>query len=486
MIAAITVSNLVILKNTNSNPRRRNSRLRVSSNCGFSSHYQYLQLFSNPKSDFLCRLSSDTDSGPQPSILSDVNSSLTTLSSTSETYVPVMVRMLGLDNDPRDREQAVIALWKYSLGGRNYVDNIIKFRGCVNLIVNLLTSQSNRSCEAAAGLLRTISTVNSYRDIVAQSGAIEETTALLSRPSLTSEVNEQSLSMLWNLSADDKIGLKIANASILPLLVKYLDDKDIKTAEAAGGVLANLALNASNHRILVQVEVIPKLAKFITCETEASKVLKKEARNALLELATDNYYRILIMEEGLVFVPLVGAGAYASYKPALHSWPSLPDGTELRRSTRSSSRYGASELLIGLNVEENSDNIDQLKMDAIVGRTRQQFLARIGAIEKEDERKSNAKSSTTHRTLLPWRDGIARLALILELEDEVAILRAADAISAASINETIRILFKEAGVVQRLIYLLRHNSSAVKSAVANALDNLSVRYGVVFCTAALT
>ncbi|XP_074296002.1 uncharacterized protein LOC141623747 [Silene latifolia] len=477
MASSIPVTNFIFHKNSISNPRRRNSRLS-SSSCSFNTDYRNLKLFSTRKGDFLlvlCRLSRETDSGAQPSIVPDVNSSFTTLSSTSETYVPVMVRMLGLDNDPRDREQAVIALWKYSLGGKNYVDNIMKFRGCVNLIVNLLTSRSNRSCEAAAGLLRMISTVNSYRDTVAESGAIEETTALLRRPSLTSEVKEQSLSMLWNLSADDKVGLKIANPSLLPLLVKCLDDKDMKTAEAAGGVLANLALNTSNHKILVEVGVIPKLAKFLTCETEASKIIKKEARNALLELAKDNYYKILIMEEGLVLVPLVGASAYASFKPALHSWPSLPDGTELRRITRSSSRYGASELLIGLNVEENSEKIDKLKMDAIVGRTQQQFLARIGAIEKGDEGKSNAKFSTSsHHTLLPWRDGIARLALILELEDEVAISRAADAISAASINETIRISFKEAGVVQRLIYLLRHNSTAVKSAVANALENLSV------------
>lgn len=110
------------------------------------------------------------------------------LSSTDENYVPLLVRMLGLDNDPLDREQAVIALWKYSLGGNRYVDHIMQFRGCVNLTVHLLRSKSSKACEAAAGLLRMISSVNAYRDIVAESGAIEETTALLRRPSLTSEV----------------------------------------------------------------------------------------------------------------------------------------------------------------------------------------------------------------------------------------------------------------------------------------------------------
>lgn len=103
--------------------------------------------------------------------------------------MPLLVRMLGLDNDPLDREQAVISLWKYSLGGKHYIDKVMQFRGCVNLIVHLLRSNSSNACEAGAGLLRMISSVNAYRDIVAESGAIEETTVVLRRPSLTSEVH---------------------------------------------------------------------------------------------------------------------------------------------------------------------------------------------------------------------------------------------------------------------------------------------------------
>lgn len=96
--------------------------------------------------------------------------------------------MLGLDHDSLDREQAVVALWKYSLGGKKCVDAIMQFPGCINLIVNLLRSDTSSTCEAAAGLLRSISLVNVYRDVVAQSGAIEEITGLLNRPSLSPEV----------------------------------------------------------------------------------------------------------------------------------------------------------------------------------------------------------------------------------------------------------------------------------------------------------
>lgn len=105
--------------------------------------------------------------------------------------------MLGLDNDPLDRDQAVVALWKYSLGGKQFIDAIMRFRGSINLIVNLLKSESTSTCEAAAGLLRTISTVNSYRDLVAESGAIEEMIGLLRRSSLASVVRESCLLVFY-------------------------------------------------------------------------------------------------------------------------------------------------------------------------------------------------------------------------------------------------------------------------------------------------
>lgn len=100
----------------------------------------------------------------------------------------LFIRMLGLDNDPLDREQAIVALWKYSLGGKSCVDNVMQFHGAVNLTVNLLKSDSDTACEAAAGILRTISSINLYRNTVAESGAVEEITGMLRRSSLSSNV----------------------------------------------------------------------------------------------------------------------------------------------------------------------------------------------------------------------------------------------------------------------------------------------------------
>ncbi|XP_012857716.1 PREDICTED: uncharacterized protein LOC105976999 [Erythranthe guttata] len=381
--------------------------------------------------------------------LKDISSS-----SSNDGYVSLFIRMLGLDKDPQDREQAVVALWKYSLGGKQCIDNIMKYHGTVNLIVNLLKSDSDSACEAASGLLRAISSINLFRDFVAESGAVEEMTALLTRSALSSDVKEQTICTLWNLSVDEKLSARITNSEILPLLISYLEDEDMRVKEPAAGVLANLTLTKSNHNLIVELGVIPKLAKILTADVEESKVVRKVARNALLELAKDEYNKILIMEEGLVLVPLIGAAAYKSFRPALYSWPSLPDGTKIEQSSKIPSRYGASELLLGLNIDTKDVDLEEAKKNAVIGRTQQQFLARIGAIEIEDGPKSDSESSSVQRltTLLPWVDAVARLVLILGLEDESAIARAAESISDASISEHMRVSFKERGAIKHLVH----------------------------------
>ncbi|KAK3222083.1 hypothetical protein Dsin_009108 [Dipteronia sinensis] len=501
-ISNVEVTTTVNNTRTIRKPRRRKQTTAVSSSY---QHHSLLSFQSRPCSvrTVLARVGGGCGGGgggggdanlQQPSF-TDIKEKSLGSSTLGDSYVGLFVRMLGLDNDPLDREQAIEALWKYSFGGKKCIDMIMQYSGCVNLTINLLKSESSVACEAAAGLLRSISSINVYRDSVAESGAIEEITGLLSRPSFTSEVKEQSICVLWNLSVDEKLRVKIANGDILPLLIKSLEDEDIKVKEAAGGVLANLVLSHSNHKIMVEEGVISKLegamrtrrlrGKKLQCDrehfkySEGSEVIRKEARNALIELAKDEYYRILIIEEGLVPVPMIGAAAYKSFKPGLYSWPSLPDGTEIERTSNSPSRYGANELLLGLNLNDKNVNMEEAKMNAIVGRAKQQFLVRIGGIELEDERKPQSELPIDGQlTILPWVDGVARLVLILGLEDEVAIARAAHSIADASINEHMRLSFKEAGAIKNLVQLLDHNSDAVRLAATGALERLSISHGV--------
>ncbi|CAN8291847.1 unnamed protein product [Cochlearia groenlandica] len=445
--------------------------------------------FSKPDSNFVRAHCGDeagfSDSTEKTSVASFENGEEVRRESTSgsgDSYVALFVSMLGLDNDSLDREQAVEALWKYSLGGKKCVDAIMKFHGCLNLIVSLLKSETSSTCEAAAGLIRSIASVNVYRESVAESGALEEITALLSQPSLATVVKEQSICALWNLTVDEEIREKVADFDILRLLIGFLEDDDVKVKEAAGGVLANLALSRSNHEILVEVGVIPELAKLLkgdNSDNKSSKIVRKEARNVLLELAKDEYYRILVIEEGVVPIPIIGADAYKSFRPDLYSWPSLPDGIKIEQTSKAPSRFGASELLLGLNVDKNVDDVDEAKSKAIVGRTNQQFLARIGAIELEKEIKSEGPERSQQQkhqlTLLPCVDGVARLVLMLGLADELAVTRAAESVADACINEDMRVSFMEAGTVKPLVQLLANNNKeTVKLPVIRALKNLSL------------
>lgn len=73
------------------------------------------------------------------------------------------------------------------------------------------------------------------------------------------QVKEQSLCTLWNLSTDENLRVRIAKNYLLPMLVKFLGDEEIRVKEAAGGILANLALSPYIHSLLVEAGVIPKL-----------------------------------------------------------------------------------------------------------------------------------------------------------------------------------------------------------------------------------
>lgn len=214
-------------------------------------------------------------------------------------------------------------------------------------------------------------------------------------------------------------------------------------------------------------------------DVEGHSVVRKEAKNALMELSKDEFFKILIIEADLMFVPLIGAKAYKSLRPITHSWPSLPDGTEIER-TPTPSRYGASELLLGLHARENTE-LEEAKMKAVVGRSRQQFLARIGAIESEEVE----SSANEQQTLLPMIDGVSRLILMLELEDVSAISRAARSISDVLISEEIRRSFMEAGAVPRLLQLLDHNDNAVRESAISAIEKLSVRFVCLFASSTL-
>ena len=71
----------------------------------------------------------------------------------------------------------------------------------------------------------------------------------------------------------------------------------------------------------------------------ASKVVRREARDALLELMNDSCYKFLVIDEGLIIVPLIGASAFRSFKSPVKDAP-LPGGVNLKEVFSTPSRFG--------------------------------------------------------------------------------------------------------------------------------------------------
>lgn len=402
------------------------------------------------------------------------------LRSPQQGYLGLFVRMLGLDHPAEDREEAVKALWRHSMGGSQCVDQIVAFPGTLPLLVSLLPSDRSASSEAAAGLLRNISARNVHRAAVGEAGAVEEITGILTRRAITPEVREQATGCLWNLSHEEKLRSKMEFSELVPILVVMLAS-EAHNGEAAAGVLANFALDECNHSSLVEAGIIPKLAKLLT-DGEGSKIMRREARSILLQLAHDDLYKRTIIEEGLVPVPLIGASAYNSFKPLLDVAPTLADEVKFEPSPSLPSAFGAGKLLLGLNMGSSGYELDEATQLVIEGRSRQQFLARIGLLEKDArntiEQGEDPVKKAYNVTIMPWWDGIPRLVLILGLEDLRVATFAARTISEIAINEDIRQAIQRAGSIPHLVRLLGSGSEAATEASASALEQLAISYKV--------
>lgn len=206
-----------------------------------------------------------------------------------------------------------------------------------------------------------------------------------------------------------------------------------------------------------------------------TKITRQEARKLLLELVQNAQYKQIIIEEGLVPVPLIGASAYKSFKPLLDVAPPLPEGLNVEPPPLPST-FGAGKLLLGLKGKSMVYDLDDATQRAIEGRARQHFLGRIGLLEKEaSQQEAMGVSRKDSVTIMSWWDGIPRLVLILGLEEISVASLAANTISEIAINEEIRQAIHKAGSVPHLVRLLGSGDESATEAAASALERLATR-----------
>ncbi|KAL9665488.1 hypothetical protein QQ045_020908 [Rhodiola kirilowii] len=182
-----------------------------------------------------------------------------------DSSVALFISMLGIDKDQLDREQAVEALWRYSLGGKECVDAIMQFHGCLILIVNLLKSDSSSASEAAAGLLREISSVSLYRDDVAENGAIE----------------------LEGESKSPSEPTKLQGFTLLPLtdgvarLVIILELEDDSAVARAAESVADSSINEHMRVAFKEAGAVKRLVKLLNHQNDAVRFAVTRALDRL-------------------------------------------------------------------------------------------------------------------------------------------------------------------------------------------------------------
>lgn len=220
--------------------------------------------------------------------------------------------------------------------------------------------------------------------------------------------------------------------------------------------------------------IISKQAKILLDDGHGTKVSRQEAKNALIRLGQERHIEHLIIEEGLVFVPVIGASAYRSFKPLLQEAPTLPESVDvLQTAPKVPSTFGAGNLLLGLNWESRGNDIDDASRLIIEGRVRQQFLARVGVIGKKSSK--TEESGDEQVTLMSWWDGITRLVLILGLDNLNVAKQAVQALGSIAINEDNRQAIQKSGAIPHLVRLLGCGDEDIALAVTSTLNKLAIR-----------
>eukprot|EP00897_Mesotaenium_endlicherianum_P008955 jgi/Mesen1/8088/ME000434S07338 len=356
----------------------------------------------------------------------------------------------GADRPEEEREQAIAKLWRHARLGPFAAGEVASCPGALSLIVRVQT----------AGALAHLST---------------------------------------NESAErrQKICEKIVGMEVVPTLTRMITAASEDEREAAVVVVANLALTRGNWAVLVEFGIISQLAKIINEECQVSKAALQRVRAVLTEMAgRDAALKSAVIEEGLAIVPLVGASAYASFKPLLQEEPRLPEklGQKIKlvRTPPEKDVFGAGKLLLGLQLPAGAQ-VDAESAREMEGRVRQKFLARLGLLEPKPKEGAGAGagaaaaaatasaaepadggSSSDKVTVMPWWDGVARLVLILGLENADVAARAADAVADFAIAEDHRQAIRRAGAVPQLVRLLSSGNEAATAAAASALERLAL------------
>ncbi|CAI7872072.1 unnamed protein product [Closterium sp. NIES-53] len=420
---------------------------------------------------------------------------------------------------------------------------------------------------AAAGVLAALAGASAEGlQAVVQGGAVEEAASLLSLPRLPQPVRSETLPLISAAASLPSLRPKLASMNLLPPLLTALYDPEASDPELEH-ILSTLCLMVEDQSCwpsIIDHQAVPRIAAFLAAidagNGTAPRHSLRRLRSSLLSLAPDPFFRSCLLENDLCLVPLVGADAYRSLASEGETVkvtrvpPSLPPrlaaaAGDVLKGAPVESTFGAGKLLLGLALGGNGggskeggegkgggvglggEGLDDEAIRELEGRTRQQFLARIGLLEKEkksredkekwekdkeedekarvnaerekereerekekeeeEEKEETEKGekeeqaeeepawSSKSYTLMSRWDGVARLVLLMTLENERVAARAlAAAAELARAGEGNRRALRDAGAVVHAVRWMGAGGAAVRVAAVAAVERLSVSASV--------
>ncbi|GAQ83274.1 ARM repeat superfamily protein [Klebsormidium nitens] len=418
-----------------------------------------------------------------------------------EGYVGLFVRMLGLDRPMAEREEAAVALWHHVVQSRENLEEVGQLPGALPLLGQLMRERDRpAAAEAAAGVLRALSTVDEYRFRVFEAGAVEAALGVLQQWSHEApEVRRQALGLLHNLSAGRREGLQIIasqGAELCTALLRLCFPPDELAFDPANpfaltstdwrrpitddeigtvlGVLSNLAANDAARGPIASAGAIACLAQLLASDGVPA-VLRGKAKAVLAELAKQPVLKDQFTAAGLVPVPLIKARYFSTVAQGLTKSASAPAGIARQYKVMPRGEGVARlVLMLGLADPEAVSAAAEAMRDWADSDENRNELSKAGAVPMlvrllaSGEPSGQSEGSEQSGDRGQGQDGAGQSAGGERGYPEVA-RAAAEALSVLCASTEVRRKVEKSAGVEGLAWLLKTGGRAQRSAAAKAL-----------------
>jgi hypothetical protein len=380
--------------------------------------------------------------------------------------------------------EAASALW--SLAEVEHNRARLAEAGAIPRLVDLLARRPSVGVDEACGVLGNLALCGENRREVVEIGGIVPLVELLSLPRFAA----MAALVMRHLALTDSIAAAIVEAGALPILVEMLDSSSHSVAEAAAGVLTNLAVRRDCRELILFLQGVPALVALLGSPGGEAA----EAAAALTNLSRDTDLQRAIAEAGAIG-PLVDLLRSGSPSKELHAAGALWSLARREENRRRIAQSGAITALVPLVRSQAATQAAGALMQLAVRAVNRRLIAEAGGIDTlvncllplcEDPLPADealvvnvvgalcqlADRAENRALIAVHEEALRGMVQMLSWPSESVVLHAARALSKVALQPTCRPAVEEAGAVEPLVRLMGSSSGTVGDAVVKALLSL--------------